>query len=364
MGRFLNFIGYDNSLETKERFTYIISGFSVFLVSLFLIFYIFIIRSVSVNWITAFCLLDLFFVFFLLKIRKFSAAKFFLLFGFLFQECFLVFFWFPAEANFNYFFFIIAPITFFIFDFQKKGERVIILGLNILVALLLLGSEIIPPTVPLIELSENMAGLFTILTILSTVLSIFVVFYYYAFHLHQTYRELNYLAETDSLTRISNRRSLFREGRGLFSLCRDFGKSFSLMIVDVDHFKQINDLYGHLEGDRILCQMTELLSHNTRKEDTLSRYGGEEFAIILRETTAEVNWKIAENLRRKVEEYTFTIKEKSSLNLTISIGVAVLDSTHQGFDDLVASADRAMYLAKESGRNQVKASFHLEEQNG
>src|SRR5690348_11151259 len=132
------------------------------------------------------------------------------------------------------------------------------------------------------------------------------------------------------------------------------GEMFSLLMVDIDHFKTLNDTHGHHVGDQVLRQVTSLLMKDMREVDTVARYGGEEFVIILPETTETGAVFVAQRLRRAVEQAKFFAGSPHSVqHLTISIGVAVYDTDAQFKRDLIEFADAALYAAKHAGRNRV-----------
>lgn len=351
MKKILNTIGYDSKLDVKIKFTYIITGLSILLVLLFSIFYVLVVQSLLVNFVTVLCFLDLCLAFFLLKKKHYYAARLIMIFGFLFQEFSLVFLWFPQAANFNYFFFVIAPISFFVFDFSIKIDKVIIISINLIATLLLFLSEMLVLT-PYIELSDNMLSVFTSMSVLSTVASITVVYYLYANNLTHTHNELKLLANTDSLTNISNRRVLFKQGGELFEICKKYNRTFTLVLFDIDHFKKVNDTYGHFAGDDVLKQLTFILSCNIRKYDIFARYGGEEFAIILKDTTLTDNTIVA-SLTETIGQHLFKVDDDTFLNITVSGGVVTFDKDFSTFEEMVLVADKALYQAKENGRNQI-----------
>ena len=354
MDQLLNFIGWDPLLQTKNRFTYIINSFSIGLVLLFFIFYITVIRKPVIILFTLLCLAVLFCVFIFLKKRHFAAAKIIMIFGFMFQEFSLVFLWFPKEANFNYFYFIVAPITFFIYEFDILNERAALIITNIIAVGLIIMSETITIMEPLVSLTQDQAKLITVMSLTSTICSITVVFYFYAHNLSTTNKELKLLANTDVLTKISNRRTLIREGESLFDFSVKYKKKFGLIIFDIDYFKRVNDQYGHPSGDSVLVQMTELVSSNIREQDILARYGGEEFALLLKDSSLQGNLKAAEHLRETVELNIFRISDDISIDLTISLGVTVFSASLKNFDEMISKADKALYNAKTNGRNRVE----------
>jgi diguanylate cyclase (GGDEF)-like protein len=129
---------------------------------------------------------------------------------------------------------------------------------------------------------------------------------------------------------------------------------FSLLMVDIDHFKQLNDTYGHHAGDQVLRDVASILMKDMREVDTVARYGGEEFVLVLPETSGPGALLVAQRLRRAVEQAKFFAGSPGATErLTISIGIAVFDSDAQFKSDLIEFADAALYAAKSRGRNQV-----------
>jgi len=351
--KFLSAIGYSSRLDVKERFTYVVAAFSVAFVLLFFVFYLWVVQSVFVNLLTLFCLTEMLSVFVLLKYKKFYTAKILLLMGFFFQQSMLVFVWFPSDANFQYFFFIVTPITFFIFRIDQWKDRVILIFFNLLATIGLVASVQLPLNSPLIQLDKGIMTLFSTLTIICTILSIFIVYFFYAQTLKSIYQNLTIMADTDGLTETHNRRSLFYRGKEIFSFSRDNQQNFSFLIMDLDHFKEVNDRYGHLAGDEILKQVARVVQNNIRKSDLFARYGGEEFAILFQNTSSNSNYKTAEHLRKIIESHSFTLPEEGSISITCSIGVSYYTGQYQCFEDIVKAADKALYQAKANGRNQV-----------
>ncbi len=164
--------------------------------------------------------------------------------------------------------------------------------------------------------------------------------------------DLQKIASRDALTGALNRRRLEEEAIRLKAHCLRTGETLAVMMIDIDHFKSINDLYGHPVGDEVLRRLADITQNSIRPDDYFSRYGGEEFCILLRSTTENEAWELAERLRQDYAKFTLNVGEKS-VNITVSIGVA--DSTSIGleFTSLVSAADQALYRAKQDGRNQV-----------
>ncbi|MEP0806450.1 MAG: diguanylate cyclase [Chloroflexota bacterium] len=168
--------------------------------------------------------------------------------------------------------------------------------------------------------------------------------------------ETQRLAITDGLTGLYNRRHFMEIARRKFERARRYKRSLSAMIFDVDHFKQVNDTYGHAAGDEVLRVIARLCRKELREADPLGRYGGEEFAGLFVEINAETATKVAERLRKAVENLKIPLDGKD-LKVTISIGIAEQNQNTPDLESLLARADQAMYIAKHRGRNCVAVSF-------
>jgi len=171
-------------------------------------------------------------------------------------------------------------------------------------------------------------------------------------------RELSYLASVDALTETANRRQFLLIASREFALCRKSHSPMSILMIDVDHFKRINDEYGHATGDRTLKSLADRLQDGTRREDLLGRLGGDEFAILLISMDEHSAEKMAERLRRDVESMVLTSTTGRDFSITISVGVSEM-KTETSLDELVQRADAAMYQAKRLGRNNVMVASSI-----
>ena len=160
---------------------------------------------------------------------------------------------------------------------------------------------------------------------------------------------LDQLARTDELTGAWNRRRFEESVETEMDRLRRYGQRLSLMILDVDHFKKINDLYGHSIGDQVLIDLSNTIRVSLRASDSLTRWGGEEFVILCPNTTAEIVSKLAERLRKEIA----SIKFQKVGSITLSFGVAECGA-EETWEQWLHRADEALYLAKSSGRDQVK----------
>ena len=167
------------------------------------------------------------------------------------------------------------------------------------------------------------------------------------------YERTKKLSVTDGLTGISNRPNMEQVLRSEFERSMRYGAPLSVVLLDVDHFKDVNDTYGHQKGDEILVAFASLLKKFCRANDTAARYGGEEFLMILPQSNAQGAFKIAERVREEMMKLNFTGNE-SNFSVTTSGGVVELDRDFiKNTDQLVAMADQALYEAKNSGRNKT-----------
>jgi diguanylate cyclase (GGDEF)-like protein len=169
------------------------------------------------------------------------------------------------------------------------------------------------------------------------------------------FQEVQSLALTDPLTGLQNRRSLFELGRVEFARARRMKRPFCCMMLDLDHFKRINDEYGHLIGDQVLQEFARRCASSVREVDLVGRYGGEELVILLPETDRATSLQVAERLRRTTAATPIQAFGKE-IAVTVSIGVAAGDENTTDLETLIARADQAMYIAKHKGRNQVAMS--------
>ena len=165
-------------------------------------------------------------------------------------------------------------------------------------------------------------------------------------------RQLEVENGRDALTRLLNRRFLPSVMSREIHMAQTQGHSFAALLLDIDHFKVVNDVHGHEAGDMVLQQAAAIIVNAVRNGDFVFRYGGEEVVVMLVEVNAEVAQRIAENIRKQFEATEFLIGQGRSLRATISIGLAMYDG-HPDHQYLIGRADQAMYEAKSSGRNRI-----------
>lgn len=168
------------------------------------------------------------------------------------------------------------------------------------------------------------------------------------------YEMVEKMAITDSLTGLYVRRYFYERLSEELMRSKRHGFNLALLMIDIDDFKRCNDTYGHLVGDAVLKEMARIISENVREIDIVARYGGEEMSIVLPETAAEKAFVAAERLRKRIDENVFKAYDEK-LNLTVSIGVAIYPQDGADIDSIIEKSDQALYAAKKSGKNLVRA---------
>ena len=174
--------------------------------------------------------------------------------------------------------------------------------------------------------------------------------------LRETNQVLEKLAASDSLTELANRRSFIEQADAEVRRAQRYGHPLALQMLDIDHFKSINDHFGHAAGDEVLRRLADVLRANLRHNDLAARIGGEEFVILLPETQLEDAAQHAERLRMAIAELRIPF-EQSTLNITVSIGVAALDHGELSPEPMLMRADSGLYRAKQDGRNRVQVTW-------
>ncbi|MBY8916878.1 diguanylate cyclase [Nitratireductor sp. L1-7-SE] len=166
-------------------------------------------------------------------------------------------------------------------------------------------------------------------------------------------------ASTDSLTRLANRRAFDMRGPDLMEAASQRGDACALMLIDIDHFKQINDAHGHDVGDKVLQHLAVLVRSNVRKTDLVARYGGEEIALVLPSHDAKRAFGLGERLRKAVAGTPYRHEGTLEINLSVSIGLYASDGVEdvEPFATAFKRADMALYRAKEAGRNRVEIAL-------
>jgi diguanylate cyclase (GGDEF)-like protein len=203
------------------------------------------------------------------------------------------------------------------------------------------------------SLSDNIGGVDAATSVLLPILPVVGTTAFLLMCLERNRLALQYAADTDDLTGLRNRRSISRAGEGLFASARQDDHGFAIAVIDIDHFKQINDRYGHARGDAALCHVAEVLKSACPAPHLLGRQGGEEFVALLQADGEAAAATLAEALRAAVDAAPF-VTDAAVLSISASIGVGTMMQSDREYDDVLRRADAALYAAKALGRNRVE----------
>ncbi len=251
------------------------------------------------------------------------------------------------ESGFQYYIYTLVLIPFFIWTYTLSIHLIRAVGI-IIIALFL---EIWGHTNnPVVELNSEYVNFLHYMNLTLVLMIIALISYFYTAN-SNTYQNLLFeKSNNDPLTKLHNRRYVDEIFENNMFTSKENNSSFALLLIDIDYFKKINDLYGHKCGDNVLIKLSKILKQNVRKSTIVSRWGGEEFLIVLEDSNKDELIYIAERLRIAVES-TVMIQNKS-IQITITLGGAV-SKEDETFEMVLARADKALYQGKENGRNQV-----------
>lgn len=225
-----------------------------------------------------------------------------------------------------------------------------------------IGGRVVATVVLLVDVSQEintarLALLLGAIAYLAGGILLFILFYrlvgWVGRRIEHNQQKLEQLATVDELTGLYNQRMYYSILNSEIARAQRHSRSVSVLMLDIDYFKRINDNYGHVVGDRVLGRLGLLLRESVRSENSVCRYGGEEFAIIVPEFGAQPASEIAERLREIVEQTAFGSDPDQEIGITVSIGVAALPEMASSAEGLTKAADAALYTAKEEGRNRV-----------
>lgn len=179
---------------------------------------------------------------------------------------------------------------------------------------------------------------------------VLLMFLVMSFFYNRERLKLHKLSYSDALTGVYNRYMFLQQAEKEFARYRRYGSVFSIAMIDIDHFKNVNDMYGHYEGDFVLREMTAIIKNNLRKTDIFARWGGEEFILMMPETRLDGAYSVAEKLREVIACHHFGVVGK----VTISLGAAIITEQDESLELLISRADAKLYEAKNGGRNRTE----------
>jgi diguanylate cyclase (GGDEF)-like protein len=164
--------------------------------------------------------------------------------------------------------------------------------------------------------------------------------------------KLRQIADTDHLTGLMNRRAFLVAAEDAMDFCHRYKRSMATLMIDIDHFKKINDTHGHAAGDGAIKRVAEIIGDCIRTTDKAARFGGEEFVVLLREVDQATAQSLAERIRSTLESSTIGYGSLD-ISVKVSIGIAIIDPADRDVQDMIERADQGLYLAKNTGRNRT-----------
>lgn len=266
------------------------------------------------------------------------------------------FYVFSNRAGFHLQYLALMIIIFLVSDMRQVQQRNISLVLATITSLsFYLCEHFADITLSSIAIDVNFDFLRN-LSLSITLIAMVILLYVYSNELSKKERALSFMAQNDALTGIYNRGYFTKKGEQLFFNHLMISTPLSVILFDIDNFKTINDRFGHHAGDEVLIHLSEQVESLLKPAFTFSRYGGEEFAILLPNLSKQDAYVLAEEIRTSVETTTMTYKH-IPIQITVSIGVSTLKRTHNTFDELMQEVDRQLYTSKNNGKNQTSVSF-------
>ncbi len=264
------------------------------------------------------------------------------------------------RLDFHMYYYLIPIGVFLLFDSKDQKEKI---SLSLLALFFYIYCEITPNTDPMLQLSDQTNHIIFQSVMLASTLILVIVMISFNHYIELNEYSLKHQASTDSLTGLTNHSTFYKQGTELLKQHQINLAPFSVIIFDLDHFKGVNDNYGHLIGDLCLKEVCKVVKRYCRSQDIFARIGGEEFALILPSSSLEDTKAIAERMRIAVENHAIVFNEALTLKCTASFGVSMKLSEDESLEDIVMRADRALYSAKKSGRNRIDYDIQVTASN-
>ena len=341
-------------IANKVKMTNIVAIFSVIVSALYTLNYIVILTEPTVALINLIFTLAYAVTLLFNKYQAFKKSKiwFFCLLMLHLVVCTNIFV--TNETGFHLYFFLVPTGAFLLFDLQDKFEK---LSLSFIAIVLFIYCENTFNFSPLIQLSDAMNHLIYQSVFFINMLEVIFVLTLFANELDKNHQKLTLQATTDSLTGINNRHHFFEQTTYDLAIAAEYNRPFSIILLDFDNFKHINDTYGHHIGDLSLIETAKQIKAHCRTQDFFARIGGDEFVIALSDTTSKEAKVIAERIKTSVENNIVRVSSNTHLVCKVSLGIASLHSNgKQALKDIMQSADKALYQAKTQGGNTVTLS--------
>lgn len=339
------------SVANKARITNIISIFTTIVSGLYTLTYLLVLDNITVAAINGFFTIAYLSTLLFSRFHAFRGSKiwFFSILMLHLLVCTNVYV--TNASGFHLYYFLVPTGAFLLFELNEKFEKVI---LSFFAVILFFYCENTLNASPLIELSDSLNHLIYQSVIFVNMIEVIFVLTIFANQIEMNEIKLTRQATTDSLTSVANRHHFFEKGTLLFEESNRNQRPFTVVLLDFDYFKHINDKYGHFAGDLCLIEISKVIEGFCRKQDLFARIGGEEFAIAMPDTTAQEANNIAEQMRLEVESHIIPIVGQKHFSCTASFGIASKTNHNEQLKNLLIYADKALYSAKEHGRNRVQ----------
>ena len=352
MKRILEMIGYTDEISYREKTLYVFLLCVILTAGMFLGIYFFFVpfwpaMLVHIIYISLTVLMYI-----PLKYRNYTLVRYFLIISHLIQLTLAVYLWFPVATGFNNYYFLVPMVSYLIMDYGDPRQRRFAIVTSLLASALYLFSQISVMDNYIYQTSDLINHVFMTISIVNILIPMTIIFTRSSRDLYETQMQLRYLANTDALTKIKNRRSMYDTGNYQFFMARKHDHEFTVLLLDIDFFKGVNDSYGHPAGDELLRQFTEAITRNIRETDSFYRYGGEEFVLILDRTRKVDAYRIAEKLLDIIRDMDFELVG-NNIRITVSAGLVQYSDNFRDFDQMIMYADNALYKAKREGRDRI-----------
>lgn len=253
--------------------------------------------------------------------------------------------------GFHYQLFALLVVVYIILDFNIKFEKILIYIFSLTIIALFFICEWSSFT-PVFREYMKYSRVYYTFALSFTFIGLLVILHYLSTEIFSARAQLYSMATTDVLTSLYNRRTYIKRGEETFKIAERGGNTFSVLLFDIDSFKDVNEDYGHVVGDEVIKNISKLARNSLRDTDLIARYGGEEFAVLLHNTSSDHALYVAEKLRTLIRDH-IVIVTPHKISKSISVGVISYHYSIDSFSTMMEMADKALYQSKLKGKNQT-----------
>ena len=312
-------------------------------------FYLLVLDSVSAFVVNLVCTLGYFSYFAIVRAGHPKLARLAVSLVFLIQILLLVLLFLSRHSGVQLYFIITAPIAFILFEARDRTLRLALAAISLVFYFI---AELVHSLALVGELEPSLYRAIVLANIAVVSLVILLIQAAFLDEIDRRELALQHLARTDQLTGLLNRRAMLEWSEAQVSQSARHAQPLTVLMIDIDHFKPINDEHGHVAGDRTLVEVANAMRQITRLGDQLGRFGGEEFVALLPQTDSVAARSVAEKLRERIAALSVMLPAGVAIRCTVSLGLASLRPGESTIDPVLSRADMAMYQAKAQGRNR------------